>query len=66
MMAKWNTPTLGNCASVLVGFLWGGLFTFALMHNAILPVVLMLNCWNDNSQDFQLFFPKIFNFISAR
>ena len=23
----------------------------------------MLNCWNDNSQDFQLFFPKIFNFM---
>ena len=45
VMVKWQTPNLGNCAAVLVGFLWGGLFTFALMHNAILPVVLMLNCY---------------------
>ena len=43
ILIKWQIPILGVYASVLVGFLWGALFTFALMNHKILSVALMLN-----------------------
>ena len=45
VMVKWHMPNLGIYASLLFGFLWGALFTFALINHAVLPVILMLNCY---------------------
>ncbi|MBP5343981.1 MAG: hypothetical protein J6Y85_02780 [Alphaproteobacteria bacterium] len=45
VMVKWQVPNLGPYAAVLVGFLWGALFTVALMYHQFLPVILMLNSY---------------------
>ena len=45
ILIMWQIPVFGIYASVLISFLWGGLFTFALMSHKVLAVVLMLNSY---------------------
>ena len=45
VMVRWNMPSLGRSASIVVGFLWGFVFTLAVAYHAVLPVMFMLNCY---------------------